>query len=87
MGPYRTQSRDTHPGAEEVLLSRLRGLSVHEKISLIRRACRAAEQWSLAGLRVRNPGVDEARLRVLAGQQRLGPALTRRAYGSHGTRP
>ncbi len=81
MSGYRTQSRDTDARIERLLIEHLRSLSAVEKVALVRAACKAAETWTRAGLRLRHPDADEAELRLRAGAQRLGPEVVREVYG------
>lgn len=81
MDAYRTQSKDTDPSVERLIVQHLRALTPQQKIAMIRRACRAAETWTRAGLRQRYPDADEHELRRRAGALRLGAEIVREVYG------
>ena len=81
MSTYRTQSRDTDPEIERIQFEHLRSLSSVEKIAMVRAACRAAETWTRAGLRLRHPDADDTELWLRAAALRLGSEVVRELYG------
>jgi len=78
---YRPQSDDTDPKVDRMIFEHLRTLTPLQRAERITEACRAAEQCTIAGLRLRYPDADEAELRFRAGALRLGEELVLRAYG------
>jgi hypothetical protein len=78
---YRTQSRDTTYHVERRLVDAWRRMSSQEKARQFLDCCQMVDQLSLAGLRMRHPGVDERELFLRLAALRLGPELMREVYG------
>ena len=77
----RTQSPDTSPGAEWVLIDLLRQAPSWRRLQLADRMSNFARSLSLAGLRARHPGASEAELRRRFADIHLGPELAAKVYG------
>jgi hypothetical protein len=77
----RTQSPDTSPEAERVLIELLRRASPARKIQMITSANRASRELALCGLKMRFPNDSPARLRRRFASLWLGEELAEKAYG------
>jgi len=77
----RTQSPDTSPEAERVLIELLRQTPPWRRLQLADRMSSTARQLCLAGLRSRHPGMSEANLRRRFADIHLGSELAAKAYG------
>jgi hypothetical protein len=77
----RTQSPDTSPEAERVLIELLRQAPAWRRLQLADRMSSAVRGLSLAGLRSRHPQASEAELRRRFADIHLGPDLAAKAYG------
>jgi hypothetical protein len=77
-GARRTQSRDTGPWAERILIAHWRSLHPWEKAALVADLSQAVHELSLAGIAARFPEADPEEIEFLAARQRLGPELMRR---------
>jgi hypothetical protein len=77
----RTQSPDTSPEAERVLIELLRKAPVWRRLQLADRMSNMARGLSLAGLRMRHPMASEVELRRRFADVHLGPELALKAYG------
>ncbi len=78
----RTQSPDTSPEAERVLIELLRRTPPWRRLQLADQMSRTARELSMAGLRMRFPGAGEAELRRRFADIHLGPELAARVYGA-----
>jgi hypothetical protein len=78
----RTQSADTSPEAEQVLIALLRQASVTRKVEMVANANRTLRELSLAGLRERHPGESAAQLRRRWADLWLGSDLAAKVYGN-----
>ena len=78
----RTQSPDTSPEAERVLIELLRKAPPWRRLQLADQMSRTARDLAMAGLRMRFPTASEAELRRRFADIHLGPELAARAYGS-----
>lgn len=61
---YRTQSPDTSPEAERLLIEWSRRASPAEKLALVLRLNARARALQLAGIRARHPNADERELKM-----------------------
>jgi len=77
----RTQSPDTSPEAERVLIDLLRRASPARKFQMIVSANVASRQLALAGLRMRHPQDSPQQLRRRLADLWLGEELAAKAYG------
>jgi hypothetical protein len=77
----RTQSPDTSPEAERVLLALLRRTPAWRRLQLADRMSATARQLCLAGLRARHPNASQAELDRRFADLHLGPELAAKAYG------
>lgn len=77
----RTQSADTSPEAERVLIELLRQAPAWRRLQLADRMSNMVRGLSLAGLRARHPKASEAELRRRFADIHLGPKLAAEAYG------
>jgi hypothetical protein len=77
----RTQSPDTSPEAERVLLDLLRQAPVWRKLSMVEDTNRSVKDLLMAGLRHRFPQDSPAVLRRRLAHLWLGPELSAAAYG------
>jgi len=66
MSSFRTQSLDTTPEAERVLVEIWRRMPSWEKAELVRRLVRACHALTMAGVRQRRPGASEEEIRIEA---------------------
>jgi hypothetical protein len=77
----RTQSPDTSPEAERVLIELLRQAPAWRRLQLADRMSNAVRSLSLAGLRARHPGASDAELRRRFADLHLGWELAAKVYG------
>jgi len=77
----RTQSPDTSPEAERVLIELLRKAPAWRRLQLTDRMSNTARALSLAGLRTRHPKASEAELRRRFADLHLGPRLAEKVFG------
>ena len=77
----RTQSRDTSPEGERVLIELLRQAPTWRRLQLADRMSRMVRDLSLAGLRARYPRATDAELRRRFADIHLGPQLAAKVYG------
>jgi hypothetical protein len=78
----KTQSSDTSPEAERVLVELLRRAPAWRRLQLADRMSATVRQLSLAGLRARHPRASEAELRRRFADLYLGRELAAKVYGS-----
>jgi len=78
----RTQSPDTSPEAERVLLELLRRAPAWRRLQLADRMSATVRGLCLAGLRSRHPKASEAELRRRFADIHLGPKLAEKLYGT-----
>ena len=81
VGVMRTQSPDTSPEAERVLIELLRQAPAWRRLQLADRMSSTVRSLSLAGLRARHPRASEAELRRRFADIHLGPKLAAKVYG------
>ena len=77
----RTQSPDTSPEAERVLIELLRQAPVWRRLQLADRMSVTVRNLCLAGLRSRHPKASAAELRRRFADLYLGQELAAKAYG------
>jgi hypothetical protein len=77
----RTQSPDTSPDAERVLIELLRQAPAWRRLQLADRMSSTVRGLSFAGLRARHPQASKAELRRRFADLRLGPDLAAKVYG------
>ena len=77
----RTQSPDTSPEAEQVLIELLRRAPAWRRLQLADRLSATVRSLSMAGLRVRHPGASDVELRRRFADIHLGPELAAKVYG------
>lgn len=77
----RTQSPDTSPEAEQVLIDLLRGAPAWRKLRLVEDTNHSVKELLLAGLRERFPQDPPVLLRRRLADLWLGPKLAAAAYG------
>ncbi len=77
----RTQSPDTSPEAERVLIELLRQAPGWRRLQLADRMSSTVRGFSLAGLRARHPTATEAELRRRFADLHLGSELAAKIYG------
>ena len=77
----RTQSPDTSPEAEKVLIDLWRKASTARKFRMIEDNQRSVLALSLSGLRMRHPHESEQRLRRRLADLVLGPEMAAKVYG------
>ena len=78
----RTQSPDTSPEAERVLIELLRQAPAWRRLQLADRMSATVRNLCLGGLRSRHPKSSEAELRRRFADIHLGPELAAKAYGA-----
>ena len=81
MSGYRPQSEDTAEAVDRLVFDGLAAMQPADRLRLAASLCAAAEQLSIAGLRLRHPHASEEELRRRAGALRLGRESTLRAFG------
>lgn len=79
----KTQSPDTSPEAERVLIELLRAAPSWRRLQLADRMSVAVRYLSLSGLRSRHPGASEAELRRRFADLQLGEELAAKVYGPY----
>ena len=77
----RTQSRDTSPEAERVLIELLRQAPAWRKLRMVEDTNRSVKDLLMAGLRQRFPQDPPEVLRRRFAELWLGPELSAAAYG------
>lgn len=82
MSGYVPQASDTSIGVDRAVFEGLRRMTPEQRLAIAVEASRALHLLSVAGLRLRFPDADEAELHHRAGALRLGPELTRMAFGA-----
>ena len=81
VGMMRTQSPDTSPEAERVLIERLRQTPAWRKLRMVEDTNRSVKDLLMAGLRQRFPRESPAALRRRLADLWLEPGLSAAAYG------
>ncbi|MGQ9591219.1 MAG: hypothetical protein ACUVYA_13115 [Planctomycetota bacterium] len=77
----RTRTSDTSPEARAVIVQLARTLSPARKLALAASMASAVRELARAGVRSRNPGLDEAALRRRLAAVLLPPEIAAAAYG------
>jgi hypothetical protein len=77
----RTQSTDTSPEAEQVLMELLRRAPAWRKLRMVEDTNRALKELLLSGLRERFPQDSPAALRRRLAEHWLGKEISAAAYG------
>ena len=77
----RTQSPDTSPEAERVLIELLRQTPAWRRLQLADRMSATARQLCLAGIRSRHPNASPAEVRRRFADLHLGKELAAKVYG------
>jgi hypothetical protein len=81
----RTQSPDTSPEAERVLIELLRQAPAWRRLQLADHMSSTARSLTMAGLRARHPGASDVELRRRFADIHLGPELASKIYGPQPT--
>ena len=81
-GVMRTQSPDTSPEAERVLIELLRQAPAWRRLQLADHMSATVRNLCRAGLRSRHPKASERELRRRFADIHLGPELAAKAYGT-----
>jgi hypothetical protein len=81
MSVMRTQSPDTSPEAERVLIELLRQTPAWRKLRMVEDTNRSVKELLMTGLRQRFPHDSPATLRRRLADLWLGPELSALAYG------
>lgn len=79
---YVPQASDVDETTDRMVFEGIRRLTPLQRLQIASRASRALHRLSVAGLRLRFPQASEEELACRAGALRLGPELTRMAFGS-----
>jgi hypothetical protein len=77
----RTQSPDTGPEAERVLIALIRQTPAWRRLQLTDRMSASARELCMAGLRLRHPHATPAELRRRFADLHLGPELAAKVFG------
>ena len=77
----KTQSPDTSPEAEKVLIELLRRAPAWRRLQLADRMSATVRELSMAGVRARHPRASEAEVRRRFADIHLGPELAAKIYG------
>ncbi len=72
---------DTNPRAERILVEGFRAMSPARKMELLDQMTLAAQELSLAGLRLRHPDADERTLELMLASLRLDRETMVRVFG------
>lgn len=78
---YRTQSEDTSPEVQKIIIEGLRKMSVARKLELIAAATRAVQEWALVGVRSRHPRATDRENMLRLASQRLDRATMIAVFG------
>jgi hypothetical protein len=78
---YVPQASDVSEAVDRAVFDALRELQPLQRLQIAMRASRALHRLSVAGLRLRFPAASDEELERRAGALRLGPELTRMAFG------
>lgn len=78
---YQTQSRDTKPKIERMLMDAYRKMTPAEKMARVAQLSQACTDLALAGIRDRYPNADENEVRLRLGALRIDRALMIKAFG------
>jgi hypothetical protein len=77
----KTQSPDTHPKIEQIIIESYRRMSAAEKFKIVDDLTRAAISLTMSGVRNRHLDADERQCRLRAASRWLDAELMRKAYG------
>jgi hypothetical protein len=77
----KTQSPDTHPKIEAMLIEAYRKMTMAEKFRKIANMNRTGDMLAMADVRSRYPDADEYELRLRVASRRIPAELMRRAFG------
>ncbi len=81
MDATRTQSDDTSPEAERVLIDRYRRLDLHARLRLAFDQQEVSDAFALCGIRMRHPQADEREQKLRLAALKIERELMLRAYG------
>ena len=81
VGAVTTQSNDTAPESERILIELLRKTPLWRRMQLTDQMSAAAREMSMAGVRLRHPRASERELRRRFADVHLGPKLAQQVYG------
>ncbi|MFN0087812.1 MAG: hypothetical protein ACKVX9_20640 [Blastocatellia bacterium] len=76
-----TQSSDTPPEIEKIVMDGYRGMSAAQKLQIMQDLIRAASLLALSDIRQRYPNVDARELKLRLASRRIEPELMRKAFG------
>lgn len=76
----KTQSPDTHPKIEQMLIEGYRKMSAAEKFRHIEEMFRCAEILATADIKARHPDADERERRLRVASRRIPPELMKKAF-------
>lgn len=77
----KTQSPDTHPDIERILIEAYRKMSMAEKFHKVQELNRTVEILAMADVRRRYPDADEYECRLRVASRRIPADLMRKAFG------
>ena len=77
----KTQSPDTHPEIERIIVEAARKMTFGERFRKMEQLTWAAEQLALADITARYPLADEYEIRMRLASRRIPPDLMRKAFG------
>jgi len=77
----KTQSPDTSPEIERIIIEHYRRMSASEKFKIVDDLTRATISLAMSGVRSRHPAAEEREYRLRAASRWLDPELMRKAYG------
>jgi hypothetical protein len=77
----KTQSPDTHPEIERILIEAYRRMTPAEKFRRVEGMNRAMEMLAMADIKRRYPNASEHECRLRAASRRLPAELMRKAFG------
>ena len=80
-GSWSRGASDTHPEAEEIVLSIYRRMPVWRKVELVDDAIRTSRLLAMIGLRSRHPGEPLSKLRRRLAGLVLGDETAAKVYG------
>jgi|KBSSwiStaDraftv2_1062776.scaffolds.fasta_scaffold1064664_2 hypothetical protein len=79
---YQSQSADVPEAVDRAVFDGIRAMTPLQRLRIAVRASQALHRLSVAGLRLRYPEASDEELFRRAGALRLGPELTRLAFGA-----
>ena len=77
----KTQSPDTHPEIERILIEGYRRMTPARKFRYMQEMYEFAEQMGRADIKRRHPDASEREIRLRSASRRISPELMKKAFG------